>query len=98
MPRTPAPLTVEHTGWQYGPRLWVVKDATGNVIITAKEEGDARAFVALPALEKALKHVTERYVALIESGDCGNWDPETEPEIIEARAALAQADGPKEQP
>jgi hypothetical protein len=89
MPRTPAPLTVEHTGWQYGPRLWVVKDATGNVIITAKEEGDARAFVALPALIELSKKIE----SLLGISDFSHDDYET---IDAFHAALTQVDGDKE--
>lgn len=36
----------------------------------------------------ALKDITEKYVALVNCGDCGNWNPETENEVISARAAL----------
>jgi hypothetical protein len=41
------------------------------------------------ALEKLLDH----YTALINSGDAGFWDPEEEPEVIEARAALENRHG-----
>lgn len=44
-------------------------------------------------LRQALEGVTERYVALASSGDAGFWDPEVEPEVIAARAALAQKEG-----
>lgn len=40
----------------------------------------------------ALNAMTERYVTLAGSGDCGFWDPETEQEVIDARAALAHAE------
>jgi len=36
----------------------------------------------------ALERLLGRYVSMVNSGDCGNWDPETEEEVIEARAAL----------
>lgn len=39
-------------------------------------------------LHEALKHLLEHYVELARSGDCGNWDPETEEPVKKARAAL----------
>lgn len=43
----------------------------------------------------ALKGLMEKYRALVNSGDCGHWDVEKEPEIIAARAAIAEAEGQK---
>lgn len=40
-------------------------------------------------IERAARDLLKRYVDLVNCGDCGNWDPETEPEIIEMRSALA---------
>jgi hypothetical protein len=37
----------------------------------------------------ALKAMLERYVSLVNSGDAGHWDCETEPVVIDARAALS---------
>lgn len=42
-------------------------------------------------LEAALKGITERYCDLIRSGDCGNWDPESEHTVKAARKALQDA-------
>lgn len=39
-------------------------------------------------LREALTALTSRYAELINSGDCGNWDPEEEDEMKQARAAL----------
>ena len=39
-------------------------------------------------LEEALGNLLKNHVRLVESGDCGSWDVETEKEVIEARAAL----------
>jgi len=36
----------------------------------------------------ALSALLEMYVQLANSGDCGNWNPEEEDEVIAARAAL----------
>lgn len=40
-------------------------------------------------LVKALDALLFRYVQLVECGDCGFWDQEKEPEVINARAALS---------
>lgn len=39
----------------------------------------------------ALQTFVAEYVALVESGDAGHWDAETEPKVIAARAAIAKA-------
>lgn len=41
-------------------------------------------YVRREVLEALLSH----YVSLVNSGDAGNWNPETEPEVIAARAEL----------
>lgn len=54
---------------------------------------DARLFAAAADLLAALRQFVERYTAMVHSGDCGNWDPETDAEVIAARAAIARAEG-----
>ncbi len=44
-----------------------------------------------PELLRNLKAVLERYLDLVNSGDCGNWDPEDERIVIDARAVIAKA-------
>jgi hypothetical protein len=39
-------------------------------------------------LEAALRDLLAHYVQLVECGDCGFWDPEKEPQVMAARAAL----------
>ena len=41
-----------------------------------------------------LKRLLNRYTSLVNCGDCGSWDPETEDEVIAARAILENS--PKE--
>lgn len=48
---------------------------------------------AAPDLLDALKTFVAEYVELVESGDAGNWNPETEAKVIAARAAIAKAEG-----
>lgn len=50
--------------------------------ITAERDG----------MKRALESLLDRYVGLVNCGDCGFWDPEKEREVIEARAALAVSD------
>lgn len=56
-------------------------------------EANARLIAAASDLLAALRDILNRYVELAGSGDCGFWDPETEPEVIAARAALTRAGG-----
>lgn len=44
------------------------------------------------ALRDALRVVVDHYVSLANSGDAGFWNPETESQVIGARAALEAAD------
>ncbi len=46
-------------------------------------------------LRAALRCLLTRHLALVHSGDCGFWDPETEKEVIEARTALEGPEGSK---
>lgn len=59
-------------------------------IVGALEAKDAD----ITRLSTALERLVTRHADLVESGDCGFWDVETEPEMIEARAALDALDGP----
>ena len=54
---------------------------------------NARLIAAAPELLDSLSKLVAFYVRIINSGDCGNWDPETDAEIINARAAIAKAEG-----
>ena len=56
-------------------------------------EADAHLIAAAPDMYKALEDLLERYVGLVECGDCGNWDAEQEEEVIASRKALAKACG-----
>lgn len=47
------------------------------------------------SLVAALESLTKHYVELVKSGDAGNWNPETEHVIIQAREALDLAKGKK---
>lgn len=59
--------------------------------LTPQQLADQRA-----ELLEALRQIVTRYVELVNSGDCGSWNPEKELEVVDARAAIARATG--EQP
>jgi len=44
-------------------------------------------------LLKTLLTILDKYTSLVNCGDCGNWDCETEDEIIDARKVIAEATG-----
>lgn len=46
-------------------------------------------FEQYKASQDALYILLDRYTMLVRSGDCGFWDPEVEPAVIAARAALS---------
>lgn len=45
---------------------------------------------AIDPMEAALENLLDHYLQLANSGDAGNWDPEEEPVVIEARRALSE--------
>ncbi len=56
-------------------------------------EANARLIAAAPCILAALEALLERYTQLVNCGDCGNWNPETEDDVIAARAAISKAKG-----
>ena len=46
-------------------------------------------------LREALQALIDSHAALVNSGDCGNWDVETEPEVMQARALLTRIESEK---
>jgi hypothetical protein len=48
--------------------------------------------LAFLSVRRALEGLLKRYTSLVNCGDCGNWDPETEPEVIQARRALKESE------
>ena len=59
--------------------------AAENATLRASE---AAALERAARIEKASSEFLEAYVDMINSGDCGNWDPEKEPLVIALRTAL----------
>lgn len=58
-----------------------------------ERRANARLIAAAPELLEALESVLKNYVSLVNSGDAGNWNPEEEPEVQAALAAIAKATG-----
>jgi hypothetical protein len=95
MPRTPAPLTVVVGQFATSTRQrFEVYGPQGQLAGTFSEEADARAFVALPALIEVL----QRELAYLRQFTEPTGSAELERRRAAIEAALAQADGPKEQP
>ena len=63
--------------------------STGCISFDGHGLANARLIAAAPELLESLRVLLALYVRLANSGDCGNWNPEDEPEVIAARAALA---------
>jgi hypothetical protein len=77
VPKSIGPLGVDHNHW------------AGDYIDCTPEEATLAS--AAPKLFAALEHMVAMYTQLINSGDCGNWDPETDKEVIAARKAIKAA-------
>ncbi len=64
-----------------------------NMTLEEMQEANMRLSSAAPDLANSLLALLTRYTELVNCGDCGHWNPELEPEVITARAALAKAQG-----
>lgn len=104
---TPGPWRAEAhpNGWhiKHGSRWNAALERDVGVDVDFRSrgvEGDANAHLiaAAPDLLIALEEVTKMYVKLGNSGDCGFWTPESQDEIIAARAAVAKARGETDLP
>lgn len=84
-----------HDGY---PAVWQI-DAEHHAVCTTQfcyaenTAANARLIAAAPDMLAALTALLDDHVQLVNCGDCGNWDPEAEPEVIAARAAIAKATG-----
>jgi hypothetical protein len=97
MSHTPGPWIA--MGWLNGTTTFgclnVYQPKAGVEVCIAIDmpEADAHLTAAAPDLLEALEVLLDSYTALINSGDCGNWNPEEEPDVINARKAIAKARG-----
>ena len=71
---------------------WLILDnaKTINPLPATQEQG-------WRGVESALTDLLDHYTGTINSGDCGNWDPEEEEVVIKARKALANMPKSKEE-
>jgi len=67
--------------------------ATHRVADVDMTEDDAHLLASAPVLQKALEDMVDMYVGLVDSGDCGCWNPEEVSEVIVARNAIAVSKG-----
>lgn len=81
--------TVIRGGNHDGIRTGVIREADAEFIVRACNSHDAL-LAQNKRLRDALDKLLKRHVALVECGDCGNWDVELEAEVIEARATLSE--------
>ena len=58
-----------------------------------ESKADARLIAAAPELLAALQTMVAEHVQMVNSGDCGFWNPEDEAKVIAARAAIAKVTG-----
>lgn len=77
----------------HGYSTWIANAAVGGAS-GEEQSANARLIAASPDLYAALEAMLDHYVSTVNSGDCGNWDPETEDVVKAARAALAR--GPRD--
>lgn len=98
---------MSETKWTPGP--WEVEEIMpedkdwGMCEITASDDSfvataviglaNARLISAAPDMAEALQGFLDHYVAMVNSGDWGFWNPEDEPPVKVACAALAKARG-----
>ena len=99
---TPGPWSLKtYTYFSGGTAQGDVIDADGRTIrvcgvsltSTPESQANARLIAAAPELLEALRTFADEYVAMINSGDCGFWNPEDEDKVKGARAAIAKATG-----
>lgn len=77
--------------WRSSAQVGASGDRTPEAELNANAEFIVRACNSHDALLEALRRMLGRYVELVNCGDCGSWNPETEAEVIAARAAIARA-------
>lgn len=75
-------LERERDGWKEATEM-----ANSAIEHYQAERDKADAYAVTVA--QALSNMVEHYVMLVNSGDAGNWNPEAEPVVVHARAALA---------
>jgi len=83
----------EHIVHKDLPNGYVESSGVGRIAHDLTPHPDAILIAAAPDLLSALNGLLQMYVAFINSGDAGNWNPEDESQVKAARAAIAKALG-----
>jgi hypothetical protein len=98
-------MTAQHTPgpWFFNQEpgsCWTIKAGHNSIMGNEQyypwvpgERADWMLIAAAPDLLEALQTFLDEYVALVVSGDAGNWDAEEENKVKAARAAIAKATG-----
>ena len=103
-PHTPGPWIIQRSrtirpnyalicGQDWHDLAHVVVRFSGDKEDDATGLANARLIAAAPETIKALEALLAMYAKLANSGDCGNWNPEDEPEVRAARHAIDKAKG-----
>lgn len=79
----------EHEATLATTQHWLANLRSAEAELTRLRAENATLQRRVEQMERAATDFLDNYVAMINSGDCGNWDPETEPKVIALRAALA---------
>jgi len=77
----------------YGEDSYEMEHPRGDFV---EYEDAARIIAQRDRLAEASKKFLNKYIDFIDSGDAGNWDPRTEPEVIALHAALTELDKEKQ--
>jgi hypothetical protein len=74
----------------WGREQWLIgkKDKDPRLTRLARHRSPDTARIA--ALEEALRGLRDHYIRMIDSGDCGFWEPREEPVVIAATTALGE--------
>lgn len=98
--RTPGPWILADEGKINNRAIVMVGNGRfrKQIIIRDPEEmnsptADARLIASAPELLEACKAILNTYMRLANSGDAGNWDSEADKEVIQAKLAIAKAEG-----
>lgn len=81
---------------EHGTNICMMQERNSDMGMRADPErtetiANARLVCAAPKMLAALEGMLDMYTAMINSGDCGNWNPENDPEVIAAREAVKAA-------